>query len=750
MDELKKAKTGAARWLSRAANLCEELIPKISEVEVGTYDSTLDNFKKRLSAWEEKMVAVQEATNSEDQEELFESDASYIEKMEASKTALENAWRKAHSPSANQLSSAASSASSASSAPVRLPKLDLPKFNGDVLEFSSFWQLFTASVDLQDIPDVSKMTYLLSLLKGEAKNSLKGMPVTSQSYVDAKKILERRYGRKELIIHAHIQQLLSLPSTDSDLRPFVDKLVANVRALGALDITADQYGVILTPIVVSRLSPHARDEWSRVSEGHEGDLNHLIGFLEKELRRQERSNTVLSTTSSETPSRGNRHPSKQNSGSATSLFSNQKKAKCTFCKNNDHFPNKCSSFKKLTLDERQKLVIEKKLCRLCFKSSHFARKCQWSPCKKCDGLHNGLLCDKKEESSRSHSDSVTSSCQSEKVDSSNDENVVKSNVTVNVNQNSVFLLPLARVKVLGREGPVDATLLFDSGSDRSYVARDLVSRVHPKWVRTQQNSFSTFGGRSHGAKSKVYSLDLSPEGTNDKKVGIDLAEVPVICLPLPRPVVDPSVLGNFDHLDLAYDCRDEDDVSIDILIGQDLFWSLMIGNCFRDEKSGVVAQESVFGWVLSGNCSGSSKGGVTLLNLTTIPDRVAKTFWDLESLGIKNEDESIDPVLDTFNRSIEYNDETGHYKVPLMWKNNKPPLQDNREKAYGQFCNLERKLDRNPSLKSGYNDALSEMEAKGVIAEVTEKGDNNKVHYLPHHPHVRETSSTTKVSPVIM
>ena len=52
-----------------------------------------------------------------------------------------------------------------------------------------------------------------------------------------------------------------------------------------------------------------------------------------------------------------------------------------------------------------------------------------------------------------------------------------------------------------------------------------------------------------------------------------------------------------------------------------------------------------------------------------------------------------------------------------MWKNNKPPLQDNCEKAYGQFCNLERKLDRNPSLKSGYNDALSEMGAMGVIAD---------------------------------
>ena len=64
----------------------------------------------------------------------------------------------------------------------------------------------------------------------------------------------------------------------------------------------------------------------------------------------------------------------------------------------------------------------------------------------------------------------------------------------------VSFLPTARVQVRGREGWFTATLLFDSGSDRSYVSKDLVAKVRPKWVRRSSVSFSTFGGRRRTLK----------------------------------------------------------------------------------------------------------------------------------------------------------------------------------------------------------------------------------------------------------
>ena len=88
---------------------------------------------------------------------------------------------------------------------------------------------------------------------------------------------------------AHIQELLNLNipeiSDTSRLSQFYDRLVANVRSLEALGVTADQFGVVLTPLIVSKLPEEIRMEWSRESEDHEADLPYTLRFLEKEIQR---------------------------------------------------------------------------------------------------------------------------------------------------------------------------------------------------------------------------------------------------------------------------------------------------------------------------------------------------------------------------------------------------------------------------------------------------------------------------------
>ena len=69
-------------------------------------------------------------------------------------------------------------------------------------------------------------------------------------------------------------------------------------------------------------------------------------------------------------------------------------------------------------------------------------------------------------------------------------------------------------------------------------------------------------------------------------------------------------------------------MTIDILIGQDMFWELMSGEVLRGDK-GIIAQRSVFGWVLSGSCGNPSTGGVAMLNISNIPENIISKFWDL-------------------------------------------------------------------------------------------------------------------------
>ena len=223
----------------------KDLTSNIVAVTQAEYESALQSFHTRLEAWDNKQAAVEDETDAGELDTLIEKDADFRDKAVAVKDALITAWTNKHpSPQEGTVSTA--------SVNVRLPKLDLPKFNGDVLKFMSFWQQFVSCVDSQEIPEVSKFTYLLSFLRGDARNTLNGLPVTSENYEEAKKILQKRFGRQELIIFAHIQALLSLQvaTKHEELSHFYDKLVANVRALSALKISSDNYGVILTPIVV--------------------------------------------------------------------------------------------------------------------------------------------------------------------------------------------------------------------------------------------------------------------------------------------------------------------------------------------------------------------------------------------------------------------------------------------------------------------------------------------------------------------
>ena len=170
-----------------------------------------------------------------------------------------------------------------STADVKLPKLTLPKFSGDVLEWQSFWDQFKVNVHDSDLPVGSKFSYLLSLLQGEAKQAVQGLSMTSDHYKTACKILEDRYGRTERIIFTHMQKLLniSIPwkCSISVLWQLNDDLQAHTRSLDALGIDGDKYGVILTPLILSRLPQDIRLEWSREGKGHESDLKFLLEFL---------------------------------------------------------------------------------------------------------------------------------------------------------------------------------------------------------------------------------------------------------------------------------------------------------------------------------------------------------------------------------------------------------------------------------------------------------------------------------------
>ncbi|KAJ8042497.1 hypothetical protein HOLleu_13566 [Holothuria leucospilota] len=167
----------------------------------------------------------------------------------------------------------------------KLPKLDIKKFSGDITEWQTFWDQFKAAVDSTTLPKGNKFTYLTNLLEGEALNSIVGLSLTDTNYDITLKSLQDRFGCPERIIFSHIQGLLNMDtgldqsSKASELWTIRDKLNAHVCSLDALRVNGEKYGVILTPLILSRLPSEIRLEWARTGTGQGSISNIFVGSL---------------------------------------------------------------------------------------------------------------------------------------------------------------------------------------------------------------------------------------------------------------------------------------------------------------------------------------------------------------------------------------------------------------------------------------------------------------------------------------
>jgi len=117
---------------------------------------------------------------------------------------------------------------------VRLPKLELPTFNGNPLEWQSFWQIFESAVDSQRIPNVQKINYLFSRLKDAAYRAVEGYAVTNDNYPLVVEALKNRFGADKVLTEALEAELINLPHANES--------VASLRATSeAIDRICRQF-----------------------------------------------------------------------------------------------------------------------------------------------------------------------------------------------------------------------------------------------------------------------------------------------------------------------------------------------------------------------------------------------------------------------------------------------------------------------------------------------------------------------------
>ena len=119
-----------------------------------------------------------------------------------------------------------------------------------------------------------------------------------------------------------------------------------------------------------------------------------------------------------------------------------------------------------------------------------------------------------------------------------------------------------------------------------------------------------------------------------------------------------------------------------------------------------------------------------------------RSFWELESLGILDENESL---YEKFKSNISFNGE--RYEVILPWQDRATKMPDNYMLSHSRLNGLMRRLRKRQKIIEDYDNAIKEQLAKGIVQIVNEphNASGEHVHYLPHHAVIRHDKETTKM-----
>ena len=220
------------------------------------------------------------------EKEIEDNEAVVIRITEA-KEKIEQAIR-ANSTNQHEVSNTSGNDGAANSTSMRLPKLQLTHFKGDVTKWRSFWDCFKAAVHSnQAISKIDKYNYLNSLLEGPAARAIQGLALTEANYDNAIELLQARFGKPQQVISAHMDELLRLPSCAGDkslsLQYVYDKISVHVCGLEALGVSSKEYGSLLIPILMSKLPNDLRMRFARELKGEVWKIDELIETLRVEI-----------------------------------------------------------------------------------------------------------------------------------------------------------------------------------------------------------------------------------------------------------------------------------------------------------------------------------------------------------------------------------------------------------------------------------------------------------------------------------
>ncbi|GFW43560.1 integrase catalytic domain-containing protein [Trichonephila clavipes] len=188
---------------------------------------------------------------------------------------------------------------------------------------------------------------------------------------------------------------------------------------------------------------------------------------------------------------------------------------------------------------------------------------------------------------------------------------------------------------------------------------------------------------------------------------------------------------------------------VQMLLGAEVFYELMLPGQFKMEGSNVIFQNTVFGFIVSGSTSEDAKGKehYGFIQAADNLEHSIKKFWEIENVETDSVKTSeLDTCEDHF-KNTHSRDDQGRYTVAMQLKEDPSCLGESRQTAIQILNSLWKRLSSDKEYLSLYEKFLQDYEDLGHMREI--KADGSGVSfYMPHHGVYRPEKSTTKLRTV--
>lgn len=534
---------------------------------------------------------------------------------------------------------------------LQLPPCDTDIFHGGYEEWQSFRDMFTAVyINHPQLSPSQKLYHLRYKTRGQAGQIVKQFPLSDDNFDLAWQALSERYENKRILVDNQIQILLNLPSIHVEDSEKIINLQSKIKTclsiLNTQKVLTDSWDPILIHICVSKLPNYTRLLWEQ-SLPSRRDLplwSQMDEFLTSRFQVLERVEMKFPKSVCRTSNLPESH-----NGAKTFKTSSKLVFSCYLC-STPHPMKKCQVFKKFSIEKRLKFIKANKLCRNCLAFNHSLAECK-SPfaCMYCQKRHNSLL---HVHSSKGHSKKgiqqninkpitpdrqINGSCRHTQkttvsqykahptngktqraiaqhstahaitknrpkalTSSKSDEHPTCSNSAhvnslQNASENEV-LLPTAIVTIEHGGEQFQLRALLDQGSQKTFISSAVQKRLK---LPTEHSQFELFhiGGCNLKHTKNVCKLKIttrkSKRSINTKAVMLNqLTEL------LPTSPISRECIKQFNTQELA-DPSFSNPSPIDLVIGSDILPQILLDGA-QTFKNNIMAQNTIFGWVLSG------------------------------------------------------------------------------------------------------------------------------------------------------